>query len=115
VGSLGFAASCFGLAVPAKLGRCQSGRQAAGSTRTITASWITDRASADAIADSELEGAEVVDVSRRSAVETLLVFGPWRSVILLVAGDKSGRWNKWYRMAKQLYEDYLAERKETER
>jgi hypothetical protein len=36
-------------------------------------------------------------------------------VILLVAGDKSGQWDKWYRAAipraEQLYDDYLAERR----
>jgi hypothetical protein len=51
----------------------------------------------------------------RSEVRILLVFDPWRSVILLVAGDKSGQWEKWYRaaipQAEQLYEDYLAERR----
>ncbi len=51
----------------------------------------------------------------RSEIRILLVFDPWRSVILLVAGDKSGRWDKWYRMAipraEQLYDDYLAERR----
>ena len=35
--------------------------------------------------------------------------------MLLVAGDKSGQWDRWYRaaipQAEQLYEDYLAERK----
>ena len=40
---------------------------------------------------------------------------PWRAAILLVAGDKSGQWDKWYRTAipraEQLYDDYLAERK----
>ena len=34
--------------------------------------------------------------------------------ILLVVGDKSGQWDKWYRTAipraEQLYDDYLAER-----
>jgi len=43
------------------------------------------------------------------------VFDPWRAAILLVAGDKSGQWDKWYRTAipraEQLYDDYLAERK----
>jgi hypothetical protein len=33
-------------------------------------------------------------------------------VILLVAGDKSGQWHKWYRTAipraEQIYDDYLA-------
>jgi hypothetical protein len=50
----------------------------------------------------------------RSEIRILLVFDPWRSVVLLVAGDKSGRWDKWYRTAipraEQLYDDYLAER-----
>jgi hypothetical protein len=44
----------------------------------------------------------------------LLVFDPWRSAVLLVAGDKSGQWSTWYRtaipLAEQLYEEYLAER-----
>jgi hypothetical protein len=51
----------------------------------------------------------------RSEIRVLLVFDPWRSVILLVAGDKAGQWEKWYRTAipraEQLYEDYLAERR----
>jgi hypothetical protein len=50
----------------------------------------------------------------RSEIRVLLVFDPWRSVVLLVAGDKSGRWKEWYRsaipLAEQLYADYLAER-----
>jgi hypothetical protein len=53
--------------------------------------------------------------ARRSEIRVLLVFDPWRSVVLLVAGDKSGRWGDWYRtaipQAEQLYADYLAERK----
>lgn len=54
----------------------------------------------------------------RSEVRILFVFDPWRSAILLVAGDKAGSWNKWYaRMiprAEQLYEVYLKERAEEE-
>ena len=50
----------------------------------------------------------------RSEIRILLVFDPWRSVVLLVAGDKSGQWDKWYRTAipraEQLYDNYLAER-----
>ena len=50
----------------------------------------------------------------RSEVRILLVFDPWRSVVLLIAGDKSGQWARWYRtaipQAEQLYADYLAER-----
>ncbi len=48
-------------------------------------------------------------------IRILLVFDPWRSAILLVAGDKSGQWERWCRTAipraEQLYEDYLAERR----
>lgn len=35
----------------------------------------------------------------RSEIRILPVFDPWRSVVLLVAGDKSGQWEKWYRTA----------------
>ena len=48
----------------------------------------------------------------RSEVRILFAFDPWRSAVLLVAGDKSGQWKQWYRtaipQAEQLYEDYLA-------
>ena len=51
-----------------------------------------------------------------SEIRILFVFDPWRSAILLVAGDKSGQWNRWYRAAipeaEQLYAKYLVERKE---
>ncbi|MGH3810517.1 MAG: type II toxin-antitoxin system RelE/ParE family toxin [Pseudonocardiaceae bacterium] len=47
-------------------------------------------------------------------VRILFVFDPWRSAILLVAGDKASNWTSWYRQAiphaEQLYETYLKER-----
>jgi hypothetical protein len=56
--------------------------------------------------------------SGTSEVRILLVFDPWRSAILLVAGDRSGKWNRWYAeaipRAEQLYEVYLKERAEEE-
>ena len=56
--------------------------------------------------------------SGTSEVRVLFVFDPWRSAILLVAGDKSGKWNRWYAQAiphaEQLYEIYLKERAEEE-
>jgi hypothetical protein len=47
-----------------------------------------------------------------SEVRILFVFDPWRSAVLLVAGDKSGQWKQWYRavIAQADHEDYLAER-----
>jgi len=52
--------------------------------------------------------------SGSSEIRVLFVFDPWRSVILLVGGDKSGRWRDWYTTAipeaERLYEKYLVER-----
>ncbi|MFE9243051.1 type II toxin-antitoxin system RelE/ParE family toxin [Nocardiopsis sp. NPDC006938] len=49
-----------------------------------------------------------------SEVRVLFAFDPWRSAILLVAGDKSGHWRRWYRVAvpeaERLYGKYLKER-----
>lgn len=49
-----------------------------------------------------------------SAPAFLLTFDPWRSAILLVAGDKSGNWSNWYRraipQAESMYGEYLRER-----
>ncbi len=53
--------------------------------------------------------------SGRTEIRILRVFDPWRAAILLVAGDKSGQWSKWYRTAipraERLYDDYLAGRR----
>jgi len=51
---------------------------------------------------------------RPGTVRILFVFDPWRSAILLVAGDKAGQWNAWYReaipLAEERYGIYLKER-----
>ncbi|WP_327289027.1 type II toxin-antitoxin system RelE/ParE family toxin [Streptomyces sp. NBC_01198] len=51
-------------------------------------------------------------------VRILFAFDPWRSSILLVAGDKAGRWNEWYReavpLAEQRYDTYVKEREREE-
>jgi hypothetical protein len=56
--------------------------------------------------------------SGASEVRILFVFDPWRSAILLVAGDKAGEWSRWYQAAipraEHLYEIYLKERAEEE-
>jgi hypothetical protein len=50
----------------------------------------------------------------RSEIRVLFCFDPWRSAILLIAGDKSGQWIRWYRdaipEAEQIYAVYLQER-----
>ncbi len=53
-----------------------------------------------------------------SELRVLFAFDPWRSAILLVAGDKSGNWKQWYLeaipRAEHLLEIYLKERAEEE-
>ena len=51
----------------------------------------------------------------RSEVRILFIFDPVRNAVLLVAGDKSGRWTQWYRqaipMAEALYDQYMKEQR----
>ncbi|TKJ17991.1 type II toxin-antitoxin system RelE/ParE family toxin [Blastococcus sp. CCUG 61487] len=48
----------------------------------------------------------------RTEVRILFVFDPERKAVLLVAGDKAGRWKDWYRInipvAEARYEQWLA-------
>jgi hypothetical protein len=50
-----------------------------------------------------------------SEVRILFIFDPVRNAVLLVAGDKSGRWQEWYReaipAAEAAYEAYLKEQR----
>jgi hypothetical protein len=56
--------------------------------------------------------------SGTSRIRILFAFDPWRSAILLVAGNKEGKWNRWYAeaipRAELVYEVYLKERAEEE-
>jgi hypothetical protein len=51
----------------------------------------------------------------RSEIRILFAFDLWRSAILLVAGDKSGHWARWYKtaipLAERLYDEYLTQRR----
>jgi hypothetical protein len=48
----------------------------------------------------------------RSEIRMLFVFDPDREAIVLVAGDKAGRWSRWYQeaipLAERRYADYRA-------
>ncbi|MFD4403994.1 type II toxin-antitoxin system RelE/ParE family toxin [Nocardia sp. NPDC058499] len=50
-----------------------------------------------------------------SEIRILFVFDPDRNAVLLVAGDKAGRWTNWYREAipeaELRYAEYLEDRK----
>lgn len=52
-----------------------------------------------------------------SEIRILFVFDPERNAVLLVAGDKSGNWTRWYRdaipRAELRYAGYLESRKHT--
>ena len=47
----------------------------------------------------------------RSEIRILFMFDPQRSAILLVGGDKAGKWDKWYRkaipQAERIYEQWI--------
>ena len=74
----------------------------------------------DTMASSKIKNLKELRPGSSGATEVriLFAFDPWRSAILLIAGDKAGRWNRWYieaiPKAEQLYEIYLKERAEEE-
>jgi hypothetical protein len=47
--------------------------------------------------------------SGHSEIRMLFAFDPAREAIILVAGDKSGRWESWYRSAIPLADERFAE------
>lgn len=47
--------------------------------------------------------------SGRSEVRILFAFDPQRQAVLLVAGDKAGRWDDWYKRAIPLADDRFDE------
>ena len=53
---------------------------------------------------------------RRTEIRILFVFDPDRQAIFLVAGDKAGRWSRWYEeaipLAEARYDEYRTEQKE---
>jgi hypothetical protein len=55
--------------------------------------------------------------SGATEIRILFIFDPTRNVVLLVAGDKAGRWAGWYRdavpLAEARYATYLKEKEES--
>lgn len=49
--------------------------------------------------------------SEGADLRVLFIFDPLRRAVLLLGGDKTGRWSEWYRRAipeaERLYQDYL--------
>jgi hypothetical protein len=53
-----------------------------------------------------------------SELRVLFAFDPWRSAVLLIAGDKAGHWSRWYDenipRAERLFADHLIQTSERE-
>jgi hypothetical protein len=87
------------------------------SDRSSACSWKQDpswgRPLADRIQHSRLNNLKELrpGSAGRSEIRILYIFDPRRNAVLLVAGDKAGNWETWYRqaipLAVQRYEDYL--------
>ncbi len=54
----------------------------------------------------------------RSEVRILFIFDPERKAVLLIAGDKAGRWKDWYRInipiAEARYDEWLRDERTEE-
>jgi hypothetical protein len=70
----------------------------------------------DRFANSKLSNLKELRVSKSGALRLLFVFDPLRQAVLLLGGDKTGRWDDWYRTAipeaERLYDVYLNELRE---
>lgn len=70
------------------------------------------RPTADRIKGSTLHNLKELRPAGTS-IRILFVFDPTRQAVLLVAGDKAGAWQQWYRInipiAEQRYADWLKE------
>lgn len=108
--------------------RPDTGPPTCGPSPTYGANWATvaeaidrlldegpalGRPLADRIAGSELHNLKELRPrsSGGSEVRILFIFDPVRNAVLLVAGDKSGRWKEWYAeaipAAEATYKAYL--------
>ena len=67
----------------------------------------------DTITGSRHANMKELRASQGGALRVLFAFDPRRQAILLLGGDKSGRWNEWYRRAipeaDELYDSHLEE------
>jgi hypothetical protein len=76
--------------------------------------WFLDLAAHDPEAAEVVAGAiDLLVETGNSELRVLFVFDPKRRAVLLVAGDKTGRWQQWYRdnilLAEERYDRWLME------
>ena len=92
-------------------GQRDSGRS--GHRQLLEAGPELGRPLADRVQHSRLSNLKELrpGSAGRSEIRILYIFDPRRNAVLLVAGDKAGNWEAWYRqaipLAEQRYEDYL--------
>ena len=71
------------------------------------------RPTVDTIEGSRHSNMKELRVSKGGAIRILFAFDPKRQAVLLLGGDKTGRWNAWYAkaipLADDLFDEYLAE------
>lgn len=71
------------------------------------------RPSVDSIKGSRHRNMKELRVSKGGAIRVLFVFDSLRRAVLLLGGNKTGRWSEWYReaipRADDLYDEYLVE------
>jgi len=71
------------------------------------------RPTVDTIKASRHSNMKELRISKGAAIRILFAFDPQRQAVLLIGGDKSGRWASWYPeaipMADDLFEGYLRE------
>jgi len=67
----------------------------------------------DRIEGSRHHNMKELRASQSGILRVLFMFDPPRQIVLLLGGDKTGRWNEWYRwavpLADVLYDEYLDE------
>jgi hypothetical protein len=67
----------------------------------------------DRIQESRHHNMKELRASQSGMLRVLFMFDPRRQIVLLLGGDKTGRWNEWYRwavpLADALYDEYLDE------
>jgi hypothetical protein len=71
------------------------------------------RPTVDTILGSRHPNMKELRVSKGGAIRVLFAFDPLRQAVLLMGGDKTGRWKAWYEeaipVADNLFDEYLRE------
>jgi hypothetical protein len=99
-------------AVPAGVGAAHAARLSEREQSAVAVEFAARHAR------GSCQGGASAGRPRQTTIRVLFVFDPWRSAILLVAGDKAVQWQSWYKraipQAEELLAVYLKERAKEE-